>query len=454
MLCVLQIYEGAFIIMTITSFMNLFFHYSLIPAVLASILCCIAIYILYGAGSIRKWFLISLLIGLVLSTGSYTIILPILTIITIIELIHGTESITKNLITIYAVYLLNAVYTFIYTFSGAQLFNMPLKNILIQFVIMLFITIILSLSINIFHLKRKSKYKEISPSVIRLRMILMISIPLSILISAIYIFMYMDKDKVDFIIENFVPQALPLISMLLIMATVYYYDKNVRQEVELKRQIEEKNEIEEYSHIIESMYSETRKFKHDYMNMLAPLKEYIDSSSVTELRKFFYSNIIDMDKNINWNNSNIDKLKYIKILGLKGLLSSKIIKASSMKMDIKVEIVEDIDKISMNIMDLCRIIGIFMDNAIEASSECEHPKISICILNKDNYVLIAIYNNFFGDNPRIHKIYEKGFSTKGEDRGLGLYTAKNIIDTKYDNVLLNTSAKDKMFEQELWIKNV
>lgn len=91
-----------------------------------------------------------------------------------------------------------------------------------------------------FHSKRKAGYKEIPPSIIRLRMILTASIPLSLLISAIYTFMYIDRDKIDFIMGNFVPQALPLISMLLIIMTVYYYDKNVRHEVELKRQIEEK----------------------------------------------------------------------------------------------------------------------------------------------------------------------------------------------------------------------
>jgi two-component system sensor histidine kinase AgrC len=160
-----------------------------------------------------------------------------------------------------------------------------------------------------------------------------------------------------------------------------------------------------------------------------------------------------MDKNIKWNNTNIDKLKYIKIPGLKGLLSSKIIKASAMNMDIKVEMVEDIDEISMNIMDLCRIMGILMDNAIEAASACEYPKVSICIISKNNYILIAVRNNFFGDKPLIHKIYEKGFSTKGNGRGLGLSTVKDMIDTKYDNVLLNTSIEGNMFIQELWIKS-
>jgi two-component system, LytTR family, sensor histidine kinase AgrC len=439
--------------MTLTYFVSSLLSYSIIPAILTSILCCISLYILHKTIDMKKWFLTSFLTGLVLSTGSYAIILPILSVITIAQLLHNDDENTiKSLIIIYIVYLSNTVYTFIYTFSGATLNNIPLKNTLIQFSIMLSITIIVCLIIILINSKQRV-HKEISPSSIRLRMILIISIPLSLLISAIFKLMNINRDKIDFILVNFVPQALPLICILLIVMIVYYYDKNVNYEIKFKREAEEKKEIEEYSHIIEDMYGETRKFKHDYMNMLTPLKEYIDSSNITELRSFFYNNILDMDKNIKWNNTNIDKLKYIKIPGLKGLLSSKIIKASAMNMDIKVEMVEDIDEISMNIMDLCRIMGILMDNAIEAASACEYPKVSICIISKNNYILIAVRNNFFGDKPLIHKIYEKGFSTKGNGRGLGLSTVKDMIDTKYDNVLLNTSIEGNMFIQELWIKS-
>ncbi len=69
-------------------------------------------------------------------------------------------------------------------------------------------------------------------------------------------------------------------------------------------------------------------------------------------------------------------------------------------------------------------------------------------------MVIAVHNNFFGDKPLIHKIYKEGFSTKGKERGLGLYTVKNIIDTKYENVFLNTSIEENMFIQEIWIKYI
>ncbi|ADF98994.1 sensor histidine kinase [Clostridium botulinum F str. 230613] len=385
------------------------------------------------------------------------LILPILSVITIVQLRNNeNEDKIKILITIYSVYFANTIYIFIYTFSGARLYNIPLKYTLVQFIIMLFIIVTLCLIIKRIGSKKK-KNEELSSAEIRFRMILIISTLLTVMIASIYIFTctsIVNNQKIDFIMGNFVPEALPLISIIFTSIIVYYYDKSVEYRVKLRREVEEKNEIEEYSHIIEEMYSETRRFKHDYINMLSPLKEYIDNEDIEGLSEFFYNNVIDMDKNIKWSNSNIDKLKYIKVSGLKAILSTKLIKASSMNIDINVHIVEDIDYIHMNIMDLCRIIGILMDNAIEASGECEAPKICIVVANKNDYVVIAVHNNFFGDKPLIHKIYKEGFSTKGRGRGLGLYTVKNIIDIKYENVFLNTSIEGNVFIQEIWIKYI
>jgi two-component system sensor histidine kinase AgrC len=394
---------------------------------------------------------------MVLATGSYAIILPILSVVTIVQLRNNENRIrTKILTTIYIIYFVNTVYIFIYTFSGAKLYNIPFKYTLIQFIIMIFIIIPACLIINIITSRRKV-HKELLPSQVRFRMILIISIPLTIIIEVIYIFTFpysIDKEKIDFILGNFVPEVLPLIAIILTSIIVYNYDKSVEYRVKLKREIEEKHEIEQYSHIIEDMYSETRRFKHDYINMLSPLKEYIDDSDLEGLREFFYNNIINLDKDIKWNNSNIDKLKYIKVTGLKAILSTKLIKAISMKIDIKVDIVEDILSVFMNIMDLCRIMGILMDNAIEAAGECEGAKICICIVNKNSYIVIVVQNNFLGKKPLIHKIYKEGFSTKGKGRGLGLYTVKDIINKKYDNVFLNTAIENNMFIQELWIKSI
>ncbi|OAA84850.1 sensor histidine kinase [Clostridium ljungdahlii] len=430
----------------------------LFPSLQISLLCCISIYILFKdkvtLNVMKKYFVISFVVGVVLQTGSYILILPIFTIL-IIFLLKNSKDIKSTieiLITIFTIYFINIMYNGILKLDVYK--TISFKNYITELIIILFFTLLIyAIKKHIPH--KFENFKKVSLQQIRYRMILSISIPISLSIFLIYPLTNLTSyTGIFFIIECYLPLGIPLISIILILIIIYNYDRSLKIEMNLKRETEEKDRIEEYSHVIEEMYNETRKFKHDYINMLLPLKEYIDTSNVNDLKDFFYDNVLNIDKDIKWNNTNIDKLKHIKILPLKALISTKLIKALSSRINIKLEVVEDISQISMNIMDLCRIIGILLDNAIEASIKCDLPKLYFCICVKKDYVVIALHNNFGNTKPVIHKIYEKGFSTKGDGRGLGLYILKDIIDTKYNNVFIDTSVENNMFIQELWIKNI
>lgn len=432
--------------------------YLIVPSVSMSTLCSLTIYILYRnelkKAEIRKYFEISLLIGIILYTGSFVLILPALSIIVVNQLKNNNQKRNTIILTyIYSVYFLDFMLNFVYIFLGKAYLATSFKSMLLKGLIMLAL-IPLSFLLKATILKNKI-HKNISKDAMRLKIIIKIIVPLCIIFTMILLIIFfnmLNQEKLAFVLGNITPQLIPLILIIFACVLVYNYDLGFEFRDKLSREINEKHEIEEYSRIIEDMYSETRKFKHDYMNMLLPLKAYIDSGNIEETKNFFYDNVLHMDKNIRWNNSNIDKLIYIKIVELKAALSAKLITAMGMNINIRVELVEDIEYISMNLVDLCRIVGILMDNAIEASNECEYPNIKVCVVNNGNYVIIVVKNNFFGDKPVVHKIFKEGFSTKGQDRGLGLYIVKDIIDKKYDNVSLNTIIEDKMFTQELWVK--
>ncbi|MGH4124047.1 MAG: sensor histidine kinase [Clostridium sp.] len=435
---------------THTYIYGLIYQLVILPLIL-SMVPSIIIYELFKNSINKKlmfhYFIIGLITAIVLHTGSYLIVLPVL-VLTVIKHNDNPDTI-KILLTIYITYFILSfkdLYIHI-NYNDNIIFNVPamiVNAVLIPtaFIVSKLIKVLLS---------KKQNLKKTTPNQIRLRMILVISIPLTLLIFSIFPFII--RSKTSFSIMGIIPSILPLISVILILVIVYYFDKSVEFQVALNSERTELNQLREYTDLVENMYSETRKFKHDYMNMITSLNSYIENKDMTRLQQYFNLNIINMDKNINWNNSNIDKLKYIKIMGLKGLISSKLIKAITENIDIKVHIVEYIDYIFMDTLDLCRILGIFLDNAIEASIECEFPKIQLALIKKDDYISLIIENNFFGEAPKIHNIFKDGFSTKGSNRGIGLFNVKEIIDKKYPNVLLNTLIEDNMFINELWIKN-
>ena len=75
---------------------------------------------------------------------------------------------------------------------------------------------------------------------------------------------------------------------------------------------------------------------------------------------------------------------------------------------------------------LCKLIGIYFDNAIEAASETRKKNVLVEVYDIQKGVNVVISNTFKKGNFFENR-NEKGVSTKGEDRGNGLHFAKKIL---------------------------
>ena len=206
----------------------------------------------------------------------------------------------------------------------------------------------------------------------------------------------------------------------------------------------------EYTSNIENLYDNLRTFKHDYKNILLTLNYYIENKDIDSLEKYYKENILDTGLLVDTKDHKV-KLKNLKSIPIKSLVLANIAKAESKKINIDIEILEPIIHFNIKDVDLSRLLGIYIDNAIEECELTEEKKLSIAFILRGVSTVIVIQNSC-RDNIPLFKINEKGFSTKGENRGLGLYNAKKIVD-KYENCLVNTNIENNVFTLELWIRN-
>ncbi|WP_026887557.1 sensor histidine kinase [Clostridium beijerinckii] len=227
---------------------------------------------------------------------------------------------------------------------------------------------------------------------------------------------------------------------------------HLKKEIEFKGKKIEFDNLQEYTSNLESMYNDMRKFRHDYVNILSSMKGYIEQKDLKGLDEFFNKKILLMSHDISKKNYKLELLQHIKVTELKGVLSSKVIRAQELGINVFIDIMEPIEFINMDIIDLCRVIGILLDNAIEAALECESPSLKLGIINKKNSIVILIINSCLKGNPPIYKMFESGFSTKGSNRGLGLSNLKEVISS-YKNVTIDTSVENQEFIQNLQILN-
>lgn len=223
----------------------------------------------------------------------------------------------------------------------------------------------------------------------------------------------------------------------------------------------------------ESNYS---KINDKYNNTLNSLKEYEDILDVYRVSNHENKNQLLMIRNMIIKGEKdipeyIDKIIDNKIKddeklmfdtnkipagGLRAVVYSKLLVMKDEKIDFNLIVdrkVRTVDLIELGeslMLDVCRITGVFLDNAIEEVKNKDNKKIIVELFTDEDKFCIKISNNFSG-SINIEKIYDKGYTTKTDGHGYGLSLVKEIIEK--NNKLTNmTSLENGMFTQILEIK--
>lgn len=253
-------------------------------------------------------------------------------------------------------------------------------------------------------------------------------------------------------ISIFLHLSLILCVLAISLTLLYSMTKITKNIIQHEYIDKEYNQLKEYTTMIENISTDLRRFKHDYLNILSTLGEYVEEKDMAGLKEFYYNELLPESNKIMSKDKHLDLLKHIKLTPLKALISSKIINAQALGIETTIEIIDDISNIYIGTIDICRIIGILLDNAIEATLLCDKKFIHFAVIKTDYNIVFIIINTCLVDTPPVYKLFEENFSTKGKGRGIGLKTVKNIIDDNYKNVLINTTIENSMFKQELIIQ--
>lgn len=205
--------------------------------------------------------------------------------------------------------------------------------------------------------------------------------------------------------------------------------------------------LKNYVASLERMLEEMRAFRHDYKNILATMAGYIHENQMEELRAFFSEKI----QSSPWESEKqMEAWKYlnkIEPMDLKGFLYEKLLLILSKNISVQINISENINGKYRSMDDLIRILGIFIDNAVEEAEKSSDGKISIIIADTKLGLLFCVENNY-EVMPDLSLIGTKGYSTKGEGRGTGLYWAENTIK-KHNDMYHEMSIQNDRMQQRL-----
>ncbi|HEA0001713.1 TPA: sensor histidine kinase [Staphylococcus aureus] len=411
------------------------------------ILFTVAKFISFVKFNLRDYFII---VGIIIPTmflyyfyGSRAVLIPTFSSIIFLFFKLKYYAIVTILVTMIIMYLSN--------FATVGLF-LTLRKYTTDPVILLplYILSFSSVSLLATYLVRISlkKFKKSYLSLNRTYMII-----ISFVLFATFAFFYIYSTNTSSNGDSLIPYALVFIGLIIFISVVILImSLFTLKEMKYKRNQEEIETYYEYTLKIEAINNEMRKFRHDYVNILTTLSEYIREDDMPGLRDYFNKNIVPMKDNLQMNAIKLNGIENLKVREIKGLITAKILRAQEMSIPISIEIPDEVTHINLNMIDLSRSIGIILDNAIEASTEIDDPIIRVAFIESENSVTFIVMNKCADDIPRIHELFQESFSTKGEGRGLGLSTLKEIADNA-DNVLLDTIIENGFFIQKVEIIN-
>ncbi len=232
-----------------------------------------------------------------------------------------------------------------------------------------------------------------------------------------------------------------------VLITLIYFIYNIFQ----KEKLEDKyNQMMDYVSKYEKIINEQGKKNHEYNNQLMVLKGYINKP---EKLSEYLDLIISEHKG--GQNYTIKQLGYFPDGGIKGLIYHKLSKMDENEIKPYLYIDQNIKdifekKFDINTYrDITKLLGVFLDNAIDAAKDAEPKEVELEIKNKDTYILITI-SNTFNNNTDVSQVGKRGFSTKGIGHGFGLSIVNDIAKNNSNIETFSDISKNK-FKQTIMI---
>lgn len=266
---------------------------------------------------------------------------------------------------------------------------------------------------------------------------------LLLIIFAIILMSYITSN--NFYLNKFYILCVFGIIIFFILTLIFFREKYQKEKI-----ISKYDQLFEYVNTFEEWMDIENMNIHESKNQLATLREIVKNNKKAV---DYIDNIIK--ERIDIGNEVSQNLKYIPKGGVKGLLYYKITIANNNGISMLIDASKNVSKLLSKLeteetKELCRLLGIFLDNAIEAAKESKNKNISCEIYNNDNILNIVISNSFNG-NIELNKIRKNGYTSKGIGRGKGLYLAEKISNKSKIFSTVNRIIND-YFVQKITVK--
>ena len=241
------------------------------------------------------------------------------------------------------------------------------------------------------------------------------------------------------------------ICLLLIFFAMNAKKVQVEREIALNQKKFEQEHLQTYTDEIVALYNEIRGFRHDYAGMLVSMQMAIDSKDLQEIDRIYNQVLVKANQKLRSDKYTYFDLNNIEDSALRSLSAQSIVYARNNDVEFTLEVKDIITRLSIDLLDLVRIMSVLLNNAVEGAAESSSKQMEVAVIKMDLETVIVIQNSCKITMTPSEDLFELGFSTKGRNRGIGLNNVKEILD-KYENIILETEMEDSKFRQIIRFK--
>ena len=217
--------------------------------------------------------------------------------------------------------------------------------------------------------------------------------------------------------------AITIIGLFGLLILYYFYISEIANYEKLN---DEYNILFDYVQTFENWIDDEQMYRHELKNNLSIIRNMTKNKKIINKIDEMLNFTIVIDDN------DIEDLKNIPKGGLKGLIYYKVALAKNKKVKMIIEASPKATSLLKKLEEkklrkLCIVLGIYLDNALEAAAISKNKSVTLEIYKSNNNLTFTISNTYKNIIP-IKDMKKKGYTTKGKNHGKGLYYVSKVLN--------------------------
>lgn len=239
--------------------------------------------------------------------------------------------------------------------------------------------------------------------------------------------------ETSFVVENLL--FILIVFLLVISINIWIIYENNKRSLQEKRF----SVIEQYLPVIDELVSEVQARQHEFHNKLLAIHSIVETS-VTLLEAQSQISVYTRDVMMQ---SNVREILQIDSKVIVGFLHTKMRIAELKKMTLTPRIHARFKTMVTEEHLLVEIIGVLVDNALEASFPEDEIILTVQRSENDSFTEISVMNPYpHQSSTEFMQLFAKGYTTKNRTngaRGYGLYNMKRIVTQQKGKIITRST---------------